>query len=584
MLDDILLQVNKPGRYIGGEWNASKKDFDKSGIKFALCFPDLYEVGMSNLGVRIIYGMLNAISGVSCERFFSCWHDLEGVLRNKGLELFSLESRRRMREFDVIGFSLGSELGYTNVLAMLELGGVPLEASRRDCSHPLVIAGGPCVLNPEPMHAFFDLFFIGEAEDTIIEFIEIYRRNKFDFKAGRIDKPQLLSIFSRVRGVYAPSLYEVKYDESAAINEFKPAKDGIPEKIKKSFVRDLSASFFPVQWVVPYIQTVHDRIILEIMRGCPNRCRFCQSRVFYFPLRTRGLEDILRLVGLTYAGTGYEDISLCGLSVSDYPRIEELLRQLIPLFKEKTVSVSLPSIKAKDVVGSLASLIAGIKKTGLTFAPEAGTQKLRRVIGKDFDEGIFLNSLAGAYSAGYKHVKLYFMIGLPFEEKSDLDGIIEFAVRASELKRRISRAPATVNISINTFLPKPHTSLQWFRMEDAATIADKQGYLRSKLKNNRIKLNFHDSSMSFLEGVLSRGDRRLSEVILCAFKKGARFDAWGDSFSFQKWAQAFEELGIDPAIYLKEYSADKALPWDFIDTGIGKEDLLEEFNKTIAIT
>jgi len=583
MFDEILSQVQKPGRYIGGEWNACKKDFDKSKIKFALSFADLYEVGMSNLGVRLIYGLLNSLPDVCCERFFSCAQDLEKILRDNRQGIFSLESRRQMREFDIIGFSLGSELGYTNVLAMLELADIPLESSQRDNRYPLIIAGGPCAINPEPMQAFFDLFFIGEAEGAIIEFIDTYRRYQGDFKAGRMDKEEFLSQFCRIDGIYAPSLYEVKYDAEGVVKEFKPKTAAAPARIKKIFVRDLNSSFFPAQWLVPYIQTVHDRISIEIMRGCPNRCRFCQSRVYYFPLRARGVEEVLRLAKLSYSVSGYEELSLCGLSVSDYPKIEELLQRLIPLFKENAVSISLPSIKAKNIVGSLASLIAEIKKTGLTFAPEAGTGRLRQVIGKDFDEEGFFNSLAQAYASGYKHVKLYFMIGLPFEEEGDLNGIIDFTNRVSELKKRITGSPAAVNVSINAFLPKPHTPLQWFAMADTAAIEEKQAYLKSKLKNKRIKLNFHNQKMSFLEGVLSRGDRRLSEVILRAFKNGARFDAWEDSFLLEKWSRAFAETGIDAAAYLKQYSADSALPWDFIDTGITKDALLEEFNKTIAI-
>ncbi|MDI6605741.1 MAG: TIGR03960 family B12-binding radical SAM protein, partial [Candidatus Omnitrophota bacterium] len=465
MLDDILLQVNKPGRYIGSEWNVSKKDFQKANIRFALCFPDLYEVGMSNLGLRIIYGILNGIEDVCCERFFSCWHDLEGILKDKRLEILSLESGRRLTEFDIIGFSLGSELGYTNVLTMLELGGIPLESSRRQHNYPLLIAGGPCALNPEPMHEFFDLFFIGEAENGITELITVYRSHKEGFREGRISKEELLSDFCRIRGIYVPSLYKVTYNARGRIEEFAPKTDKAPLKIKKTTVEDLNSSFFPVEWIVPYIQIVHDRISLEIMRGCPNSCRFCQARAQYFPPRTRKITNILALAEQAYAGSGYEEISLGGLSVSDYPRIEELVRELGSLFNHRGVSISLPSIKAKKTVGSLLSLIAKLKKTGLTFAPEAGTDRLRRIIAKDFDEEVFFASLKEAYLAGYQHVKLYFMIGLPFEENSDLDGIIDFANKVSDLKRQLKGGPASVNVSINTFIPKPHTPLQWFRME-----------------------------------------------------------------------------------------------------------------------
>jgi radical SAM family uncharacterized protein len=582
MLDDILLQVQKPARYIGQEWNLPKKDFAQSNIKFALCFPDLYEVGMSNLGIRIIYSILNSIPDVSCERFFSCGLDMEQILRSKHLEVFSLESKKRLREFDIIGFSLGCELNYTNVLNILELGGIPLKSSLRTNREPLVIAGGPAALNPEPMHEFFDLFIIGEGEDLILEFIELYRKYKEKYKRSEISKQDLLFMFANISGVYVPSFYKVRYNPQGGIEEFKPEIEAVAPKINKRFVKDLNSSFFPLDWLLPYIQIVHDRITLEIMRGCPNRCRFCQARSAYFPLRLRGIENILNLARATYKRTGYEEISLGGLSVSDYANIEELLQGLIDLFKEKAVGVSLPSIKARAGVGNLSYLIAKIKKTGLTFAPESGSERLRKILGKDFDEQDFFKTIEQAYTAGYRHLKLYFMIGLPFEEQRDLDDIVEFAIRTSELRRQIKKVPAQVNISINALIPKPHTPLQWFGMIDIDTLKYKQNYLKNKIRNKRLILTFHNRYMSFLEGVLSRGDRRLSQVIFSAFKRGARFDAWGDGFAFEKWQAAFAESNIDPRLYLKEKSPDELLPWDFIDVGISKDALVEEFNKVIA--
>lgn len=584
MLDDILLGVQKPARYIGREWNIPPKNFDGSYIKFAVCFPDLYEIGMSNLGLRIIYGILNNIPDVSCERFFSCCDDMQNVLRDKRLEAFSLETGRRLKEFDIVGFSLGSELGYTNVLNILDLGAIPLNASLRNHTYPLVIAGGPCVLNPEPMHEFFDLFIIGEAEDLILEVIDVYRKYKKDYKASGVSKQELLFMFSQIEGVYAPSLYEVGYTGAGSIKEFKPKIKGIPVKVKKRTVKDLNTAFFPSNWLVPYVQIVHDRISLEIMRGCPNRCRFCQARPQYFPYRQRDIKNILSLAQRTYKCTGYEELSLGGLSVSEYPGIETLLSGLIDLFKERAVAVSLPSIRAKVLKAGLSSLVARIKKTGLTFAPEGGSERLRQMLAKDFDEQDFFKVIEEAYLSGYRHVKLYFLIGVPYEESSDLDGIIDLSTRVSELRRKVDKKRAQVNISINALIPKPHTPLQWFGMQDLDTIKYKQDYLKSKIKNKMLALSFHNRYMSFLEGVLSRGDRRLSEVILSAFKKGARFDAWSDHFNFEAWLSAFKECDIDPLFYLKEKSKDEILPWDFIDTGIGKEALLSEFNKVIAIT
>ena len=579
MEEDFLLKVNKPGRYIGGEWNASRNDFSKAEIKFALCFPDLYEVGMSNLGIRILYGILNNAPGVCCERFFSCAEDLEKVLRAGSKEIFSLESGKRLSEFDLIGFSLGSELNYTNVLRMLDLGGLPLSATQRDSRHPLIIGGGPCALNPEPMHEFFDLFLIGEAESAILELIDAWRRMKQEYISGRINKVDLLIELARIEGVYAPSLYAVTYDREGKIERFARQSEAVSAVVKKRVVASLDTSFFPSDWLVPFIQVIHDRISIEIMRGCPNRCRFCQARSQYFPYRIRSVENVLGLADKAYSSTGYEEISLCGLSVSDYPGIHPLLQRLLAKFREKAVAISLPSIKARALTGELAELIATIKKTGLTFAPEAGTERLRRILAKDFSEEEFFQALVQAYQAGYQHVKLYFMLGLPFEELVDLDGIVEFSTRVSELKRKVKNSPARVNLSVNAFIPKPHTPLAWCRMQGIEEIKERQTHLKSRIKNRRLNVSFHDPCMSFVEGVLSRGDRRLSSVILNAYLSGARFDAWGNYFSFQKWQAAFNHENIDPDFYLRPRPPEEILPWDHIDIGIGRPVLEAEFRQ-----
>ena len=582
MLEDILLQVNKPGRYIGQEWNVAKKDFSLTNIKFALCFPDLYELGMSNLGLRVLYGILNNIEDVCCERFFSPDIDMEEILRQNQSEIVSLESKKRLREFDLIGFSLSYELGYTNVLNILELGGMPLKSSLRDHSYPLVIGGGPCVLNPEPLHEFFDIFVIGEAEEAIAQIIDLYREFKDRFKAAQINKQDLLVELVKIEGVYAPSLYEVKYNSSGKIAEFKAKVKGAPEQIKKRFVQDLDQVYVPLDWLVPYIAIVHDRITLEIMRGCPNTCRFCQARSQYFPLRIRGIKNILDLTTNIYRRTGYEEISLAGLSVSDYPDILGLLGQLVDLFKEKAVGISLPSLKPKTLAGDFSALIARIKKTGFTFAPEAATERLRKILNKNFDLPDFFKVIEQAYRCGWQHIKLYFMIGIPYEEKKDLDAILDFALSASELKRKINKRPAQVNISINTLIPKPHTPFQWLAMQDLETIKLKQNYLKKRLKNRNLKLSLHNPYMSFIESILSRGDRRLSLVILKAFGKGARFDAWENRFNFDRWLSAFAESGINPDFYLTDRSLKEYLPWDFLDTGINKEALRIEYKKVIA--
>ncbi|MFA4854930.1 MAG: TIGR03960 family B12-binding radical SAM protein [Candidatus Omnitrophota bacterium] len=582
MIEDILSQVHRPGQYLGNEWNAGKKDPRSCYISFAIGFPDLYEVGMSNLGLRIIYGILNRIPDLACERFFALEPDMEAALRIGNRRLFSWESNQELIRFDILGFSLGSELNYTNVLNILELAGLPLESASRNHEFPLVIAGGPCSLNPEPMHEFFDLFIIGEAEEVIVEFINVYRKYKDDYKSGKMPKEALLFEFSRLEGVYAPSLYVPGYNQAGELTGFSPKIESLPLRIKKRIVQDFDSAYFPCDWMVPYVQTVHDRVSLEIMRGCPNRCRFCQARSQYYPLRIRSREKLLGLANLAICSSGYEELSLAGLSVSDYPGIEKLVEDLINNFKEQAVNLSLPSLKARALLGNVSVLIAKIKKTGLTFAPEAGSERLRQALAKDFSVDEFLKAVEEAYRAGYQHLKLYFLIGLPKEEEPDLQAIIDFAQGASDLKRKIKGGAAQINISVNPLIPKPHTPLQWLGMETMAVIKEKQGYLRSHTKNKKLRFNFHNLEMGFLEGVLSRGDRKLSRVILAAYKKGARFDAWSNYFSFSKWQEAFCQEGIDPQAYLGEKSPASLFVWDFIDTGIQKETLLAEFNKSIA--
>lgn len=582
MIEDLLVNVHRPGQYLGNEWNAGKKDFNSCALSFALGFPDLYEVGMSNLGLRIIYGVLNNISGLVCERFFAPEPDMEASLRNTNRRLFSWESNQELINFDMLGFSLGSELNYTNVLSILDLAGLPLSSALRNHQYPLVIAGGPCTLNPEPMAEFFDLFIIGEAEEAIVELMYLYLKYKDDYKAARLTKEDLLLKLARIEGVYVPSLYAADYNAAGVLVNFSPRFLSLPLKIKKRIVSDFDSAYFPCNWIVPNVKIVHDRITLEIMRGCPNQCRFCQARSQYYPLRIRSREKIVSLAKLSYAYSGYEELSLAGLSVGDYPEIETLVSDLTNSFSQQAVNLSLPSLKARSLLGNVSALIAKIKKTGLTFAPEAGTHRLRQALAKDFSEVEFFQAIAQAYQAGYQHLKLYFLIGLPGEGQEDLQGIIDFAQAASDEKRKTNGSGAQINISVNPLIPKPHTPLQWQKMDSMEVIKEKQDYLRSHCKNRKLKFNFHDLQMGFLEGVLSRGDRLLGKVILSAYKKGAKFDAWSDYFSFAKWQEAFSEIGIDPLKYLDEKSTTTVFPWDFIDTGVDKEYLLSELNKSIA--
>ncbi|MGE5308465.1 MAG: TIGR03960 family B12-binding radical SAM protein [Deltaproteobacteria bacterium] len=552
-----MLGLRKPARYIGSEWNVRKSAFGDARVKCALCFPDLYEVGMSNLGLRILYDVVNRVEGACCERVFSPDLDMEKFLRENNEPLFSLESQQPLSRFDLVAFNIGYELGYTNVLNVLDLSRIPLKSSERSAQDPVIIAGGSAVLNPEPIHEFIDAFFVGEGEEGMAEIAAAVR----DHKASS-SREEMLGRLAAIEGVYVPSLY----------------KGG--HSIKKRFVADLENSAFPIDWLVPYIQLVHDRVTVEVMRGCPNRCRFCQARSQYYPLRIRKPDTVCRLAEEAFRRTGYEEISLAGLSVSDYPGLKEVLSSLIGRFKKEGVGLSLPSIKPKLMLGELSTLIASIRKTGLTFAPEAGSDRLRRVIGKDFTEEELFATLTKAYEAGYQHVKLYFMIGLPSETDADLDAIVDLAQRVSDLSRKLKGRPAQVNISVNTLIPKPHTPFQWEGVLPEAEIQRRQEYIKRKTRNRNLRFSFHNRSMSFLESVFSRGDRALSPVILSAYRKGCRFDGWDEHLNLAAWTDSFKECGVDPQRYLAARDISVSLPWDFIDTGIPKEELLREYKRS----
>ncbi len=581
MLEDILLKVRKPARYLGNEWNVCVKDFDRTFIRLCLAFPDIYDVGMSNLGLRIIYGLLNETEDVLCERVFHPAPDLEQILRKRSLKLFSLESKKNLFDFDIIGFSIGYELCFSNVLNLLDLAGIPLRSESRDDRYPLVIAGGGCALNPEPLSDFIDLFVIGEAEEVILEIIDVYRKLKLKSHPRRPKRKEVLNGLKNIPGIYIPSFYQVSYHKDGTIRKFSPQGEDVPRVIRKRFLERLDSSFYPIKWLLPFSEIIHDRIPLEIMRGCPNKCRFCQAKALYFPYRYKGPENIIDLAKAIYRVTGYNEISLMGLSVSDYYKVRELTGDLIDIFKEKGVSLSLASIRAKSLVGDLITYITEVKKTGLTFAPEAATERLRKIINKDFDIQAFFAVVRAAYKLGYQHIKLYFMIGLPQETNKDLDSIIDLSLSVLKLKKELDNRSAWVNVSIANLIPKPHTPFQWLAMEDINHIEKKQYHLRSHLKNKgHIKLSFHNRYVSFMECLLTRGDRRLCPALLRAWQKGARFDAWDEHFSFSRWMQAFKESHLDPNFYVsRKYEKDEILPWDFIDTGISKKALRLEFEK-----
>ncbi|MFH1848014.1 MAG: TIGR03960 family B12-binding radical SAM protein [Candidatus Omnitrophota bacterium] len=556
--EQLLSETERPGRYIGGEWNAVKKNLSGAGVRFALAFPDTYEVGMSYAGYQILYGLLNRREDVACERVFAPWVDFEEKMRANNIELFSLESRAPLAEFDIIGFSLTYEINYTNVLTMLDLAGIPIWSRDRDSKRPLIIAGGPCALNPEPMADFFDAFVVGEAEEAALELVDVYKR----FRGG--DRKTLLERLARIKGVYVPGLYNPSYRDDGALKALEPAAKGIPRRITKRYVKNLDRAFYPVKQVVPYIKVIHDRMVVEIMRGCPFSCKFCQAGRIYKPVRVRSAKKVLELARDIYAHTGYEEISLMSLSSGDYPRMPQLCASVIEQFEGLGVGVSLPSLRSQDILKGLPELISKVRKTGLTFAPEAGSDRMRGLINKKVDIQKMMEACLQAYKNGWEKVKLYFIMGLPGETDSDIEGIAQLAYEVSNLRRKAARGPAEVSVSVTSFIPKPHTDFQNEGMADIETLNARQRMLREKIRGRFIKLKMHDTRMSFMEGVFSRGDRRMSGVIYRAWKLGSRFDSWNERFSFDRWTEAFKESNLDPAFYLRSRSKDELLPWSHI--------------------
>ncbi len=565
-LEDILPKVRKPGRYLGNEWNVVKKDFYRQGVSFAICFPDLYEVGMSNLGLRILYGVLNAQEGVACERAFLPDIDMQQMLKEKKLPLFSLESKVPLAEFDFVGFCLNYELDYTNMLAMLDLAGIPLLSRERGPEFPLVIAGGACVSNPEPLADFVDIFFIGEAEEAIVEIAQIYKSH-IGNHAPRIEKEDILKEIADIKGVYIPSFYEVDYDEKGEVKKFLPRFCTLPQRITKRIVNDLNQAYYPTQWLVPYVQIIHDRAPVELMRGCPHQCNFCQARNIYQSLRIRSPQKVMELAAAILESSGYEEISFLSLSTSEYPFLKEVIDGLQERLQEKAVSVSLPSLRPKAYLGKLAEYLAKVRKTTLTFAPEAGTERMRNRINKNFNMDEFYSAVLSAYRAGWQSVKLYFMIGLPDEDCQDLDGIVELVKKVSFLRKEVSPLIGEVRVSISFFVPKPHTSFERMAMDSQESLKGKIAYLRKKAKGlpKAVRFNFHGLETSILEAVFSRGDRALGKVLLKAYQRGCILDGWAEHFKFDAWQKAFEDSHITIDSYLQKKTASDILPWQHIN-------------------
>ncbi len=576
-LGELLLTVQKPARYTGGEWNSVKKEWAPDAVKVLLAFPDVYDVGMSYLGMRILYGLINKRDDALCERVFAPWPDFEALLRNNGICLPSLESKKPLKEFDIVGFSLAYELTYTNVLNMLDLGGVPVRASGRGDNDPLIIAGGPSCYNPEPISDFIDAFVIGDAEEAMPEVIDVYKRAKIACLPGRQARKELLRQLAKIKGVYVPSLYKVEYNEDGTIKSFSTAEEGVPVKVEKRIVKDFENAYYPTDQIVPYIQIVHDRIPIEILRGCKHACKFCLSGATYRPARERSKEKILELAKKTYESTGYEEISLLSLSSGDHSEIKEIMEGMNKLFNDQAVSISVPSLRIHDILSNLPILISQVKKTGLTFAPESGSECLRKFINKNIEIEDLYKAVTESFKSGWNRVKLYFMIGLPTEKDEDVLEIAALAEHVSGLRRSIDGKNAHVAASINAFVPKAHTPFQWSAMESLENLRSKRDLLRKRVKSRMIELDFNSFERSYLEGVFSRGDRRLGGAIYEAWKAGAKFDSWHEFFNFSLWLEAFRVSKVDPDFYLKRIRAlDEILAWDFIDTGITKECLIKQ--------
>ncbi|MFH0763747.1 MAG: TIGR03960 family B12-binding radical SAM protein [Candidatus Omnitrophota bacterium] len=562
-LEELLLMVQKPGRYAGGEWNAVKKEWTDGLVKVCLAFPDVYEVGMSYLGIKILYGILNERKDSLCERVFAPWKDFENILRGNNIKLFSLESRKPLNEFDIIGFSFAYELTYTNVLNILDLGGIPLRSSERGDNDPLVIAGGSSCYNPEPMAEFIDAFVIGDGEEAIVEIIDAYRKPKTE---NRKPRHELLIELAKIEGVYVPSLYKVEYNPDGTISKFCPAEKNVPERIKKRVVKNLDTAFYPTKQIVPNIQIVHDRIALEIMRGCKHACKFCQAAATYRPARERSKDNIVKLARESYLNTGYDEISCLSLSSVDHSKLIEIIECLNDEFSARAVSISVPSLRIEDKLSDLPVLISKVKKSGLTFAPEAASPRLRKILNKNIDIEKLFKALEESFKAGWRHVKLYFMIGSPGEEDEDVLDIAGLVHKISDLKKLVDGHPAHITVSVNPFVPKPHTPFELEAMDPVGELERKRGILKNAVRSKIIELDFHPFRMSRLEAMFSRGDRRLAGAIYEAWKRGSRFDAWQDILDMGAWNDAFRDSGVDQDFYVKrKISKSEVLPWGFID-------------------
>lgn len=584
--DEILMKVDKAARYIGGEVNSIMKDKNDVDIRFAMCFPDVYEIGMSNLGMMILYNMFNEREDVWCERVFSPWMDLDKIMREEHIPLFALESQEPVKEFDFLGITLGYEMCYTNVLQILDLSHISLLAKDRKEDDPIVIGGGACAYNPEPIAEFFDMFYIGEGETVYDALFDVYKATK----AAGGSRKDFLFAASKIPGIYVPSLYNVSYKEDGTIASFTPVKEGIPEKVCKQLITDITKDYRAIKApVVPFIKATQDRVTLEIQRGCIRGCRFCQAGMIYRPTRERDVEELKASAREMLQNTGHEEISLSSLSSSDYSELKELVNFLIEEFHGNAVNISLPSLRIDAFALDVMSKVQDVKKSSLTFAPEAGSQRLRNVINKGLTEEMILHGAGEAFKGGWNQVKLYFMLGLPTETEEDMKGIAHLAQKIAEtyyeeVPKEQRKGKVQVNVSTSFFVPKPFTPFQWAGMYREEDFVEKAKVVKSEIRaqvNQRsIRYSWHEPDVTILEGFLARGDRRCSKVILRAYEKGAIYDAWSESFDYNIWKESFAETNTDIDFYtLRERSTDEILPWDFIDAGVTKKFLIHEWEQ-----
>ena len=589
--DEILLKIEKPARYIGNEVNSVMKDPEKADVRIAMCFPDVYEIGMSHLGIQILYDMFNRFDDVWCERVYSPWVDLDKIMREEGIPLFALESQEPVKNMDFLAITIQYEMCYTNILQVLDLSRIPLRAEERTWEHPIVIGGGPCTYNPEPIAEFFDVFYIGEGETRYREFIDLYK----EARREGVTREEFLRRAAKVPGIYVPAFYRVEYKEDGTILAMRPSEEGIPEKIRKEIEMEVSDTYYPRKPVVPFIKVTQDRVVLEIQRGCIRGCRFCQAGQLYRPVRERSLEMLEEYALDMLRNTGHEEISLSSLSSSDYSGLPELIDFLIGECSKRKINISLPSLRIDAFSLDVMSKVQDVKKSSLTFAPEAGSQRLRDVINKGLTESVILEGAAMAFQGGWTRVKLYFMLGLPTETEEDIEGIGDLCNKIAavffETVPKEKRVNGKVQIVASTsfFIPKPFTPFQWARMCTKEEFLDKAYLTRNSIKgqlNQRsIKYNWHEADVSVLEGVFARGDRRISVVILRADEKGCLFDAWSEYFRNDIWMETFAECGIDLGFYTtREREEDEVFPWDFLDCGVTKEFLLREWKKALEET